>query len=102
MIELKGKYNKDCIIYSDEIEDSAIFTIQEILDERFSQGVPIRIMPDVHQGKDIVIGFTIPLTDLINPNHVGVDIGCGMLSASFTSINNNFNFTYSCQEKYIK
>lgn len=92
MIELKGKYNKDCIIYSDEIEDSAISTIQEILDERFSQGVPIRIMPDVHQGKDIVIGFTIPLTDLINPNHVGVDIGCGMLSASFTSINNNFNF----------
>jgi RNA-splicing ligase RtcB len=35
-------------------------------------------MPDVHEGSGIVIGFTMPLTDRINPNHVGVDIGCGV------------------------
>lgn len=36
-------------------------------------------MPDTHQGVDIVIGFTMPVTDRVNPNHIGVDIGCGML-----------------------
>lgn len=35
-------------------------------------------MPDVHDGKDIVIGFTMPISDMVNPNHIGVDIGCGV------------------------
>lgn len=78
MIELKGKYNKDCIIYADEIEDEAYSLIQNILDEKPSEGVPIRIMPDTHAGVDIVIGFTMPVTEYINPNWIGVDIGCSV------------------------
>ena len=35
-------------------------------------------MPDVHQGKGIVIGFTCPVTSFVNPQHVGLDIGCGI------------------------
>ena len=35
-------------------------------------------MPDVHQGKGIVIGFTCPVTSFINPQYVGLDIGCGI------------------------
>ena len=41
----------------------------------------IRIMPDVHAGKDIVVGFTVPFTDHVNPDHVGGDIGCSVSTA---------------------
>jgi RNA-splicing ligase RtcB len=81
MLELQGKYNKDCKIFADEIEPEAYSLINKILNERASEGVPVRIMPDVHVGKDIVVGFTMPLTDMVNPNHIGVDIGCGIISA---------------------
>ena len=78
MLELKGKCNKDCKIFIDDVEEQALSTIYKILDDEVSKDVPVRIMPDVHEGKGIVIGFTMPLTDRINPNHVGVDIGCGV------------------------
>ena len=81
---MKGKYNKDCKIFIDEVEYDALALIQSILDQQVSEGVPVRIMVDVHTGKGIVIGFTMPLTNLLNPNHIGVDIGCGMLSARFS------------------
>lgn len=77
-MKLNGKYNQDCKIFTNNIEEAALSTIQTILDDEVSFGVPIRIMPDSHQGKDIVIGFTMPLTDRINPNHIGVDIGCSV------------------------
>lgn len=83
MFELKGKYNKDCKIFIDEIESEAIGLIQNILDQSPSEGVKVRIMPDVHAGKGIVIGFTMPLTDYITPGWVGVDLGCGLVSAKF-------------------
>ncbi len=38
-------------------------------------------MPDVHAGKDIVVGFTVPFTDHVNPDHVGGDIGCSVSTA---------------------
>jgi len=41
---------------------------------------PIAIMPDCHYGKGAVIGFTMPITDKVIPNTIGVDIGCGVLS----------------------
>ncbi len=37
-------------------------------------------MPDAHAGKGCVIGFTANLSDMVIPNIVGVDIGCGMLT----------------------
>jgi len=38
-----------------------------------------KIMPDYHYGRGAVIGFTMPMTDKIIPNLVGMDIGCQML-----------------------
>ena len=76
MKEFKGKYCTDCRVFIDEIEDSAKELIQDILDSPAFAGAKIRIMPDTHAGKGIVIGFTAPLSDYINPDHVGVDIGC--------------------------
>ena len=94
MIELKGKYNKDCYIFIDEIEQEAISLIQNILDQHVSENVPVRIMPDVHAGKGIVIGFTMPLTSMLNPSYVGVDIGCGMLSAECPDYTSNLDLKH--------
>ncbi len=80
MIELKGKYNKDCKIFLDDIEEGAIELIQNILNHEISEGVQVRIMPDTHVGKGIVIGFTMPMTTMVNPNYIGVDIGCSVTS----------------------
>ncbi|WP_297276338.1 RtcB family protein [uncultured Brachyspira sp.] len=81
MIELKGKYNKDCKIFTDNIDEESYSLIYNILNEKVSENIKVRIMPDTHIGKGIVIGFTMPLTDRVNPFHIGVDIGCGMLTS---------------------
>lgn len=78
MIELKGKYNQDCKIFLNEVEDGAVELIKNILNNEVSEGVPVRIMPDTHVGKGIVIGFTMPMTTMVNPNYIGVDIGCSV------------------------
>lgn len=78
MIELKGKYNQDCKIFLNEVEDGVVEMVNEILNHEVSQGVQVRIMPDTHVGKGIVIGFTMPITTMVNPNYIGVDIGCSV------------------------
>lgn len=84
MLELKGKYNKDCKVFIDDIEPEAYTLIQSILDKPVSEGVQVRIMPDTHFGKGVVIGLSMPLTKLLSPSYIGVDIGCGMTSARFS------------------
>lgn len=79
MLELKGKHGKDCKVFIDNVEEAALSTIYSILDDEVSANVPVRIMPDTHEGVDIVIGFTMPISDRVNPNHIGVDIGCGVI-----------------------
>jgi len=48
----------------------------------------ICLMPDTHQGYGMPIGGVMATIDMVVPNAVGVDIGCGMcaLKTSFTSI----------------
>ena len=82
MLELKGKYCKDCKIFTDNIDQDALSMIYHFLDHPMFEGSKIRIMPDVHAGKDIVVGFTVPFTDHVNPDHVGGDIGCSVSTAT--------------------
>lgn len=68
----------DVKIFTDNIEDSALIQIKELLSIDVFSDKKIRIMPDVHAGAGCVIGFTGNLGDKVIPNIVGVDIGCGM------------------------
>ncbi len=68
----------DVKIFTDNIEDSALEQIRELLSINVFSDKKIRIMPDVHTGAGCVIGFTGDLGDKVIPNIVGVDIGCGM------------------------
>ena len=78
MLNFRGEYGSADIMI-DNIDQETISQIYEFLNnEVFTE--KIVIMPDCHAGKGAVIGFTMPITDKIIPNIVGVDIGCGMLS----------------------
>ena len=77
MIDINGFY-ANAIIYTDEIEASAVGQIQALCDQPFTAGSKIRIMPDVHTGKGCTIGTTMTVGEYVVPNLVGVDIGCGM------------------------
>lgn len=74
---LAGKYNT-AKIFSDTIEPEAIAQIARLLDQPFTRGSRIRIMPDAHAGAGCTIGTTMTVCDKVVPNLVGVDIGCGM------------------------
>ncbi|MGB4509923.1 MAG: RtcB family protein, partial [Syntrophomonadaceae bacterium] len=76
MLELQGKYNTAQVFTSD-IEETAERQIINLCNQEFVKGCKIRIMPDCHAGVGCVIGFTADLGDLVVPNLVGVDIGCG-------------------------
>lgn len=85
MIELEGKYNT-AKIFSGYIEQTAISQIISLLNQPFVDGASIRIMSDVHAGAGCVIGFTADLHDMVIPNLIGVDIGCGMLVVDTTGL----------------
>ena len=77
MLEYYGKY-AGCKIFTDEVEETAISQVYNMLNSIVFDGCNIRIMPDIHAGAGTVIGFTSTITDKIIPNVIGVDIGCGV------------------------
>ena len=76
MEQIIGRYCKDCVVYSDTLDQDARSIIYGFVNHPMYEGSSIRIMPDVHAGKDIVVGFTAPFRDAVNPDHIGGDIGC--------------------------
>ncbi len=76
---VKGMYG-EAKVFADNVEEGALQQIKEFLDQDYPKDKKVRIMPDVHQGIGCVIGLTAKLGDVVVPNLVGVDIGCGMLT----------------------
>ena len=64
-------------VYADEIEPEVKAQIERLKDLPFFRD-KIVIMPDCHAGKGCVIGFTGYFDEVVIPNIVGVDIGCGV------------------------
>ncbi len=85
MIELKGKYGK-AIIFSNYIEKTAYIQILNLVNHPIAKDAHIRIMPDVHAGIGCVIGYTAKLGNMVIPNLIGVDIGCGVLTFRFNEL----------------
>lgn len=75
MFELTGKHNA-CKVFTDNADNETISQLMTLLNQPFTAGSQIRIMPDTHAGKGCVIGTTMTLKDKVVPNLVGVDIGC--------------------------
>ncbi len=79
MFEIEGLYTTAKVMI-DQIEDSCRDQIQTFVNNPHFTN-PVAMMPDAHTGIGTAIGFTMPMTAEVIPNVVGVDIGCGMLSA---------------------
>ena len=82
MIELKGKYT-DAKIFIDNVEEGVFEQVYGIINSQISNNLKVRIMPDVHVGSNICVGFSMELGKFLNPAIVGVDISCGVLGAKF-------------------
>ena len=67
--------------YATSIEDECVEQIRTMLGMPFAEGANTAIMPDAHFGIGCTIGTTMRVADAVVPNLVGVDIGCGMLTA---------------------
>ena len=79
-------------IFTDNIEQSALDWITELCDHPAMEGVPIVQMPDVYAGSSCNVGTAYPIGMYVNPDHVGVDIGCtiSMHRLSFAINPNDF------------
>lgn len=80
MFDIVGQYNTAKVYVASGIEPEAYSQIQDFVNLAVFAGSKIAIMPDVHAGKGVPIGFTATLTEKVIPNVIGVDIGCGVLS----------------------
>lgn len=80
MFTIEGKHGT-AACYATNIEDACIEQIRDMLDMPIAEGANTAIMPDAHFGLGCTIGTTMKVTDKVVPNLVGVDIGCGMLTA---------------------
>jgi len=83
MLEIKGKYT-DAKIFIDNVEDGLFEQIYSVINSPASKGLKVAIQCDCHVGAQICVGFTMELGTMLTPNWIGVDIGCGMLSARFS------------------
>ncbi|WFD08702.1 RtcB family protein [Tepidibacter hydrothermalis] len=90
MIEIQGKYNT-AKVFTHNIGQEAVGQILNVLNRKEWQDSTIRIMPDTHAGKGCTIGTTMTLNNIVVPNLVGVDIGCGMTVAPLNQKTLDFN-----------
>jgi len=78
MFEMSGKYTT-AKVFAAVMESKCSSQVYGFLNHPAFTN-PVAVMPDTHAGEGSVIGFTMPITDKVIPNVIGVDIGCGMLS----------------------
>jgi len=84
-MEIKGKYTL-VTIFADYIETQAKEFIQSLCDHPAMSGIYTTQMPDVHAGNGCNVGTAYRIGTYVNPDHVGVDIGCTISMHKLSSI----------------
>lgn len=74
----------DYKILTDDYDEGVVGQVESLLKLPAFADLKVRVMPDTHQGKGCVIGFTANMEKRVVPNLVGVDIGCGVLAVKLT------------------
>lgn len=84
--KIEGKYT-DAIVFlpREKIEDDLYNQVQDLVDHPAFRN-KVRMQPDCHFGKGAPIGFSMPLTNRVCVNTIGVDIGCGMYAFRLSDI----------------
>ena len=104
MFEIIGKYGT-AKVYATTEEDECVSQIYGFMNSPVVEGCNIAIMPDTHAGKGSCIGFTQMINNenpRVNPNMVGVDIGCGMLVLKISAEAGKIFFNKPGLEKFDK
>lgn len=104
MFEITGKYGT-AKVYATTVEDECVSQIYGFMSSPVVEGCNIAIMPDTHAGKGAAIGFTQMINKenpRVNPNMVGVDIGCGMLVLKISAEAGKILFNKPGLEKFDK
>lgn len=104
MFEIIGKYGT-AKVYATTVEDECVSQIYGFMNSPVVEGCNIAIMPDTHAGKGSCIGFTQMINKenpRVNPNMVGVDIGCGMLVLKISAEAGKILFNKPGLEKFDK
>ena len=73
--------NYDAKIFTDNIEPEALQQVYDVIKQPEWKGLKVRLMPDVHSAQNCVIGFTSELGEYLDPDYIGVDIGCSVSMA---------------------
>jgi RNA-splicing ligase RtcB len=76
-IEIEGKYNQTKV-FNPNIDEASYQQIKAMMDREEFKASKFRFMPDVHYGKGSTVGTTMTVKDVVVPNFIGVDIGCGV------------------------
>ena len=84
-MEIKGKHGT-AIVYATVVDETTKEQIKNLMDQKFTKDLNVRIMADCHAGTGCVIGTTMNINDCVVPNLVGVDIGCGMLTVKLGKV----------------
>ena len=90
MIEIKRNNGDVVKVFAETFENEAWEQVKKLANYSAYDNSAIRIMPDAHAGKGCTIGTTMTLHDMVTPNLVGVDIGCGMLVVDLGEIEIDF------------
>jgi tRNA-splicing ligase RtcB (3'-phosphate/5'-hydroxy nucleic acid ligase) len=77
MIRIISTERKPIKLWLDDIEEGALAQAKNLANLPFTFK-HIAIMPDAHLGYGMPIGGVLATEDVVIPNAVGVDIGCGM------------------------
>lgn len=83
---IEGEYT-DAVVFlpRDEIEEDLYNQIQKTVNHPAFRN-KVRVQPDCHWGAGCSIGFTMPLNNMVCPNVVGVDLGCGMYAFKLENV----------------
>ena len=100
MLEIQGTF-ATAKVFAKTVDETALAQIELLCCQEFTKGAKIRIMPDVHAGKGCTIGFTADLGEMVIPNIVGVDIGCGMLCVKLGKVEIDFEVFDQVVRQYI-
>ena len=92
-IEIQGTQTK-AKVYTSNLDDRTYNQIKTICSHPVFKDIPIRIMPDVHAGKTVPVGFTAPIGTKgeIIPSLISGDIGCGMLCCEIDTKGEDIDF----------
>lgn len=88
---ISGKY-ATAEIFTDNIEEVALQWVNEQCNHPAFEGIRILQMPDVHARNSCNVGTVYRIGVYVNPDHVGVDIGCTISMHRLSSAMNPDDF----------